>query len=998
MIRVGSFLLVVLVGHNLAAQTPKRQFDTKIAPLLASRCLECHSGPEPKGGLDLSNRERAIAGGENGVSIVARKPDESPLWKRIEADEMPPKHPLPKSEKEMLRKWIAEGAVWGTSTIDPFQFTSDSRGGYDWWSLQPLQEIAPPKVKQTEWLRSDLDNFILHQLERNELTPSQPADPRALVRRLYFDLLGLPPAPEVIDTFVNDPSDAAYDKLVNDLLESPHYGERWGRHWLDVARYGESDGFERNNVRKNIWHYRDWVIKALNDDMPYDEFVRKQLAGDIVENGKDGAAAVGFLVAGVHNTVVGGSKRMKLLARQDELEEVIGAVGQTFLGLTVNCARCHDHKFDPIRMEEYYSMIAAIDGVNHGEREIPRPEIAPLLADASENLKDLNAKLNKTDITARAKILEERKKNAGATPKPDRPQPYVSWEFEGDLKDSIGKLHGKAVGNARVENGALVVDGASFVETGPLDKDLAEKTLEAWVLLDNLEQRGGGCITVQTMNGGVFDAIVFGEREPKRWMAGSNGFVRTKSFAGTEEAKAAAEPVHFAIVYREDGTITGYRNGLQYGSPYKTGFQRFKAGESQMLFGLRHKPANGNHFLTGRILRASLYDRALTPEAVAASAGVESSFISEKVLIASLSEEERQQRADLRAKIDAATKRLAELDAQAKEKVYTVAAGKPGAMRVHIRGSVTDYGDEVAPGAVNAIAGVEGSFGLAKDAADADRRRKLAEWITHESNPLFARVIVNRVWHYHFGTGLVDTPNDLGFNGGRPSHPELIDWLANQLTANDYRLKALHRLIVTSATYRQSSAMNQAAPAKDAGNRLLWRYAPRRIEAEVLRDAMLQVAGVLNPKRGGEGFEDVKIVPNNGTTYYEPFDPEGEAFNRRTVYRFTPRGGRSAVLDSFDCPDPSSAAPRRSVTTTPLQALSLLNNSFVLRMADHFASRVEKEAGKDTVSQVERAWQVSLGRRPNDNEKQLSAELVSKHGLASLCRALFNSNEFVVIQ
>lgn len=990
--------VIALISSTLAAEDAKQHFDTKIAPLLALRCLECHSGTKPKGGLDLSSQDRAFAGGENGQAIIAAKPDESSFWQRIEADEMPPKHPLPKAEKALLRKWIADGAAWGTSTIDPFQFTTDSRGGYDWWSLQPLKQVAPPAVKDTDWPRTDLDKFVLHKLEQNNLTPSEPADPRTLVRRVYFDLIGLPPAPEVIDAFARDPSDMAYEALVDDLLESPHYGERWGRHWLDVARYGESDGFERNNVRKNIWHYRDWVIQALNDDMPYDEFVWNQIAGDVDNNSPAGAAAVGFLVAGVHNTVVGGSERMKRLARQDELEEIIGAVGQAFLGLTVNCARCHEHKFDPIQSDEYYSLIAAIDGVYHGERELPQPEIAPLVAEASAALKALNTDLSKIDTAARTKILEARKKKTDEQPKPDRPEPFARWEFETDLKDSIGNLHGKPVGSARVENGALVVDGASFVETKALDKDLAEKTLEAWVLLDNLEQRGGGCISVQTLNGNVFDAIVFGEREPKRWMAGSNGFVRTKSFSGTEETKAASEPVHFAIVYREDGTITGYRNGLQYGSPYKTGFQGFKAGESQVLFGLRHEPAGGNHFLTGRILRAHLYDRALSPEAVAASAGVESDYVSEKVLIASLSEEQRRQRAALKTKVDAAQKRLAELESKAKRKVYTVAARNPAPMRIHIRGSVTDFGAEVAPGGVKAIAGVSGDFELANNAADAERRRKLADWITHESNALFSRVIVNRVWHYHFGTGLVDTPSDLGFNGGRPSHPELIDWLANELKTNDYRLKPLHRLIVASATYRQSSAINEAALDADAGNRLLWRFAPRRIEAEVLRDAMLAVAGVLNPQPGGEGFEDVKIVPNNGTTYYEPFDPEGDAFHRRTIYRFTPRGGRSAVLDTFDCPDPSSAAPRRSVTTTPLQALSLLNNSFVLRMSDHFANRIEEEAGKEVAAQVERAWQLAFGRQPDDEEKLLSGELVSKHGLPSLCRALFNSNEFVVIQ
>ena len=296
------------------------------------------------------------------------------------------------------------------------------------------------------------------------------------------------------------------------------------------------------------------------------------------------------------------------------------------------------------------------------------------------------------------------------------------------------------------------------------------------------------------------------------------------------------------------------------------------------------------------------------------------------------------------------------------------------------------------------MAEVEADFGLANNAPDADRRRKLAEWVTNQKNPLFTRVMVNRVWHYHFGTGIVDTPNDLGFNGGRPSHPELLDWLTVKFITSGYRLKSLHRLIVTSAAYRQASSFNKTAYAKDAGNRLLWRYPPRRIEAEVLRDAILQISGALNRAGGGPGFEDVTITSNNGTTYYAPIDRESDAHHRRTVYRFSPRGGRSSVLDTFDCPDPSTAAPRRSVTTTPLQALSLLNNAFVLRMAELFAKRVQDTSGEEVRAQISTAWQLALGRTPDETEYRSAAKLVADHGLATLCRALFNSNEFVVIE
>ncbi len=992
--------LVAVADEQDAASADAAYFDKTIAPLLASRCLECHSGAKPKGDLDLSHRDRALKGGENGVAIVASKPNESLLWERVNTNEMPPKHPLSGAEKGLLQKWLAGGAIWGTAAINRFRFTTDGRAGYDWWSLQPLAEPTPPKIAGDKWSRGGIDNFVLHKLQAMKLSPAPPASPRVIVRRLYFDLLGLPPTSKDIDKFAADPSDAAYRALVERLLESPHYGERWGRHWLDVARFGESDGFERNAPRKNLWPYRDWVIRALNDDMPYDQFVRMQLAGDILAGGRAGAAAVGFLVAGVHNTVVGGSERMKKLARQDELEEIVAAVGQSFLGLTINCARCHNHKFDPILTDEYYSMIAAIDGVTHGERDVAATDNTEQRTALDREIAELQQSLQKIDGMARKAILAARKKAGEKAPPTKRPQPYACWEFEGDLNDSVGKLHGKAVGGARIDNGALVVDGrAAFVQTAPLDRDLREKTLEAWVQLDGLDQRGGGVISLETADGGVFDAIVYGERDPHRWMAGSNGFQRTKSFQGPNEQQAMQNPIHVAIVYHGDGTIAGYRNGVPYGQPYKTASVPFKAGQAHVVFGMRHAPAGSTKMLSGRILRANLYDRALDQDAVAASAGVESNFVSNQEIIASLADEDRTRRSEQQKLLAAATtRRTALAAATAKSKVYTVRSRNPGPMRVHIRGSVTNFGDEVAPSGVAALAEVEADFGLANNAPDADRRRKLAEWVTNQKNPLFTRVMVNRVWHYHFGTGIVDTPNDLGFNGGRPSHPELLDWLAVKFITSGYRLKSLHRLIVTSAAYRQASSFNKTAYAKDAGNRLLWRYPPRRVEAEVLRDTILQTSGALNRAGGGPGFEDVTITSNNGTTYYAPVDRESDAHHRRTVYRFSPRGGRSSVLDTFDCPDPSTAAPRRSVTTTPLQALSLLNNAFVLRMAELFAKRVQDTSGEEVRAQISTAWQLALGRTPDKTEYRSAAKLVADHGLATLCRALFNSNEFVVIE
>lgn len=989
------FLLESAAGVSLAAV----DFDHKVAPLLVRHCLECHNGFDLKGKLDLSQREAAMKGGKHGSPMVAGKPGESLLWKKISEDEMPPDHPLGQAEKTLIRDWITGGAKWGADAeLDPFQLTTAKRGGYDWWSLQPVKRPGQPTVTSQNWVVNPIDAFILAKLEKAQLKPSAPADPRALIRRLYFDLTGLPPTAEQVAAFVNKPTDAAYRKVVDNLLGSPHYGERWGRHWLDLARFGESDGFERNGVRNNLWPYRDWIINALNDDIPYDEFVRMQVAGDVLKPGDPaGQRAVGFLVAGLHNTVVGSSEFMQKTARQDELEEIVGTVGQTFVGLTVNCARCHNHKFDPIRQKEYYQLTSAIAGVFHGERNVPDPELARQREALRKQVVVLSEKLAGIENRGREAALA-RRKQGDKPPKADPPKPLARWEFDTDLRDSLGELHGMAKGSARISGGALVLDGnASWVETRPTKEQLRAKTLEAWVELGDLNQKGGGVIGVQNLSGVQFDTIVFAELESRLWMAGSNSHARTQSFGALEENEAHQKPVHVAIVYQEDGTITGYRNGVPYGKPYKTGMSKFQAGKSQIIFGMRHK-GGGNNYLKGKIHRAQLYERALAPDEVAASAGVESSFVGEKELATTLSQADQEQRKELKDQLAALAAREKELGNGSQMKVYTVAArGNPGKVRLLKRGNAMDEGEVVHPGAVAALRSLSSDFGIQPDAPDSERRKQLAYWLTDSENPLFPRVIVNRLWHYHFGTGIVETPNDFGFNGGRPSHPELLDWLASEFVANGRRLKAMHRLIVTSNTYRQATAPSEDGLALDAENRLLWRKSPVRLDAESLRDAVLAVSGKLNPKMGGPGFRDVSITPNNGTTYYAPIYPKGDEYNRRTVYRFSPRGGRSAVLDTFDCPDPSTTAPRRSVTTTPLQALALLNNEFILNKARAMADRVQVLEKGSLDEQVKRVFLDAYQRAPDAEELVLAKRLAGQYGLVTLCRSLFNSNEFVIL-
>ncbi len=998
-------LCISLLAPDVTVAESSVDFDRDVAPLIAQRCLACHSGNEPKGGLDLSNREAALKGGDSGPVWVVGKPEESLLWSVIENDTMPPKKPLPESEKVRIKAWIESGATWGTPVIDTIRMSTEFRAGFDWWSLQPLRvgELPPVHDAPPAWQKNPLDSFVYARLKEAGLQPSPTADRRLLIRRVYFDVLGIPPTPEQVDAFLKDQSPDAYRQLIDQLLQSPHYGERWGRHWLDVVRFGESNGFEYDEPRDNFWHYRNWVIDAFNADMPYDEFVRLQIAGDVLQPGENRAlAAAGFLVAGPHNTTLPSNDVMKMTMAQDELEDLVGTVGQTFLGLTINCARCHEHKFDPITQPEYYQVAAALAGVQHGERKI-RVDLTPSAVQERNkllsNIEAVTQEIEQFELPYRTRVIQDRKlgKLKGALP----PDAWARWEFDQGVEEANGKVVSKLVGTARIDNGALVLDGQqAYVETLPLPINLIEKTLVAEVQLDNLDQQGGGVVSLQSLGGNVFDAIVFGERESKRWMAGSNSFVRTQPFHGDEEKEAVERPVHLAIVYSADGRIVAYRNGMRYGEAYRPGdAAKFDSGKSQLLFGLRHSPAGGNRLLAGRIQRALLFDRALSEDEVAATAGVaRTDYVSDLDLHAVMEATDRDRHSQLRQQLTELKKAVDAIDGQQDQKLYTVAPKDPGVVNVLRRGNVTDVGQAVAPAGLAAIQGLESSFDLAPNAPEGERRVRLAKWLTDQHNPLLARVMVNRVWHYHFGQGLVTTTNDFGFNGGRPSHPELLDWLALQFRDNGYRLKPLHRLILTSAAYCQASDGRSEALAMDADNRLLWRKSPLRLEAEALRDAALVASGTLDPSIGGRGYRDVHHVFYKNSNFYETIDEGDTPRRRRTVYRFAPRGGRNPFLDTFDCPDPSVTAPKRATTTTPLQALSLMNNALVFQLSEAFAQRVMRECGDKLDSQVQAAYRIVYGREVEPDEQQVALAFVSQHGMAAFCRVLFNSNEFLYVR
>jgi hypothetical protein len=907
---------------------------------------------------------------------------------------MPPKHPLTTDEKDQLRAWIEAGAAWGTDPIDPFQVTTDRRAGRDWWSLQPVNQPPIPIVGDDVWSRTPIDRYIVAKLTAERLKPAPEADRRTLIRRLTFDLIGLPPTPEEITAFLADDRPSAYERLVDRLLASPHYGVHQARRWLDLARYGESNGFEYDEFRPNAWRYRDWVVNALNADLPYDRFARLQLAGDVLEpDDPSSLEATGFLAAAAYDTAGQNqqSAAMKAVVRQDEIEDLIGTTGQTFLGLTLNCARCHDHKFDPVTQTEYYRVAAAMAGVRQGERDLStldpeRKALTARLALSQERLAAIERPI-RTDIAAEA------------TRQPQRaPDSLIAWDFGEPRECRPGPFEVALQSGARFTQEGLHVGGSEggYAASPPLEHTIREHTLEAWVQLDRLEQGGGAAMSVQSLDGSVFDAIVFAERRPGLWMAGSEFYRRTRDVPAEPEREAADRPVHLAITYAGDGTIALYRNGVPYSEPYRADPPvEFRAGQAQVVFGLRHSPAGAGKLLHGTVVRARLYNRVLTPAEIAESYRSQGTTISPSEIAERLPATERGEWERLRSQLRADRR----AHAVHVRKAYVVVPRAPEETRVLLRGNPAQPGDVVAPGAIAAVSGVRPDFQLGPDADDASRRQQLAAWLTDPANPLFARVIVNRLWQSHFGLGLVETPSDFGFNGGRPSHPELLDALATTLRESGWSVKAIHRQILTSAVYRQSGLIDPAAQRVDAGNRWLWRHAPVRLEAEMVRDAMLAIAGRLDSRQGGPSFQDYALTKAEGTAsvHYLAVDPGTPGLDRRTLYRSWTRGGRSAFLDVLDCPDPSTTAPRRNVTTTPLQALVLMNNALVLDLANRFAERLAREGGADTESQVDRAYHLAIGRPASEDERTSATAALQQFGAAVLARALFNSNAFLYI-
>ena len=947
----------------------------QVRALFSSRCCECHGPDLQEGGLRLDLDPRKLD--ESATVVVAGSRGASALHERVTstdpATRMPPRgKSLSAEEIELVGAWIDAGAAWPEGTW------RDPR--LDHWAWQP---VVRPDVPGRAVGAAAIDAFVAARLTESGLAPAPEADRRALIRRASFDLVGLPPTPEEVAAFEADSAPDAFERLVDRLLASPAHGERWARHWLDVAHYADSHGYERDQLRLHAWRYRDWVIDALNADKPYDAFLREQVAGDVIAP-DDPAAVVAsaFLVAGPWDfvgQVETQSAALRRQARADDLDDMLTQVMAAACGVTINCARCHDHKLDPIPQRDYTALAALLSGVTRGDRPVSPAAVAAR--------------------DARRQALEQSLRTATADVHALAGGPVDLADIVGGGDGSGNGVKGAGIdprsGFARDRTPISFLEGIEANRPVP-----GPSPLVAAVFIPD----GGGIVRF-TIDGAPIGGIP--ATTGQAWDAIRNGPVNAQASTTTEGVDFAA-PGHGILGLHANAAITFDLAAIRAKHPAAS--RRFKA---VVAYGGRAATAgaefavyvDGAGVARGRIdqdsagvpLDVELADDARHLTLVATDGGdgighdqvwfgdpriegTPSRPVDEPALAAA---EER---------VESLRRDLATLPET--EVVYGPVVQPPPPVQLLVRGDPEKPLGEIPPALPGWIA-VPVTNPLA-DAGDGQRRRALADWLTHPSNPLTPRVIVNRLWHHHFGTGLVDTPSDFGTGGGRPSHPALLDWLAAELVDHGWSLKHIHRLICTSRTWRQRSHGVPGAAAGmtvDSGNRLLWRMSPRRLDAESYRDAVLAVSGMLDPARGGPGFRDFRVTEAYAPIY-ESIPVDRAELRRRSIYRCVVRGTPDVFLTTLDCPNPANLAPVRPRTTTALQSLAILNNDFTLRHAEAWAERLRSEAGARVPDQIRLAFRLAFGRAPDAAETAAGVDLVEQAGLVQLCRMMLAANEF----
>lgn len=996
--RLGAILVILLVAGQAGAE--EDPFRTQVGPILQRRCLSCHNDKQRKGELSLETARQLLDGYVTPKDVAG-----SELLALITPDKfgkaaMPKgSDPLSAAEIETIRRWIEAGAHWPTG----YRLTPSEVASTDWWSWQAIQRPSLPAIsaEDQEWTRTPIDAFVIAQQRRRGLAPSPVADRSTLIRRLSYDLLGLPPAPEEVAAFVADNHPLAYERLVERLLASPRYGERWARHWLDVVHYGDTHGYDKDKLRPHAWPYRDYVIRAFNDDTPYGEFVRQQVAGDVLYPKRpELIAATGFVAAGpwdfIGHVEVPATKQDGRVARNLDRDDMVVNTMQTFCSVTVGCARCHHHKFDPITQEDYYNLQAVFAGVGRNDRPYDvsqevasrRSELAAKLAASAAREQQLDAAIAQR-IAASLAELDAPLARLAAAAKQGVKRPEFGYhsaiEKTSDTTKWVQVDLGRSAALAQVVLIACHDDfagiGAGFgfpvrYRVELCDDPTFEQGVITLVDRTDADVPNPGISPVELDAGGNRGRYlrVTATKLPNRLPADFI-FCLSELQATNAEGENLAQG---AAVTSLDATVAPprwRRENLTDGVYYTGGLTPAEHRQVQEL----------------QTQRGKLIAAATTPEEQAER------------------EAANRQRAEAQRQLD-------QLPAPGML-VYAIASkfvgsgghqpynDKPAPIYVLRRGLIDQHGELAQPAALRLPTGPPALFQLAAGHGEGERRAALAHWLADRRNPLTWRSIVNRVWQYHFGRGLVDSANDFGRMGNRPSHPHLLDWLASEFRDGGTSLpqaqsiKGLHRLIVTSAVYRQQAGQNDAAAKLDADNVYLWRGNRRRLEAEEIRDATLLAAGKLNLAMYGPGFQDFVVEqPRHSPQFnYEKHDPDDSRTHRRSIYRFLPRSQPQPFMQTLDCADPSQQVARRDETVTALGALAMLNNKFMVRMAEHFAARLEREEPKNLNRQIQRAFQLTLSRPATPAETAEIARFADQHGLASACRAILNLNEFVFV-
>jgi len=1018
---MGLAAVLMAMGSAAAADADAPDFNRDVWPLLKNRCVKCHGPLKQNGKLNLGVPAGIAHGGKNGAVIVPGKPAESRLWQLVEKDEMPEGTPLSADEKDVLKRWIAAGAT-GLPKPDAASVTGDAH-----WAFQKLKRPAVPAVQQQASIRSSLDAHIAAQQQAVELTFSPEANRETQIRRVSLDLTGLPPTTEEIDDFVNYAGAQAYERMVERYLASSRFGERWGKHWLDAAGYADSNGyFSADTDRPLAYRYRDYVIRSLNADKPFDRFIREQLCGDEMAGFRPGQPvtpeqidlleATHFLRNGQDGSDIGVQEPEAFeIDRRAALEAVVQVTATSLLGLSVHCARCHDHKYDPITQREYYQLQAILfpafnpqDWINPKDRVIyaylpgEKEQWEQRESDLKQQLAKLKAEYSEWLAANRepAELLFEEAFGDGW-------QSRWSATAPGDDKPSGAIAFDGAQPNAaRIQDGALQIiagPGEAWLSTARAF-DWSPDESGSWIqatfdLVDNKVQ--GGPAERLGYNIAVHDFDDSGRIEGGNILIDGNPTTETtiyRDYPGTDS--------------RPIGSIgaQGYVPGRNYG------VRVTNLGESK--FRLEHLVDGLPDGATLNLTAADLPDGGF-----AFFHCIGRSFVVDNVRI-ERSPATNNDSIDIAALRKSIEERRAQYEKQHKaiESQRTAEPGraiawvsdksaKPPVVPLLTRGLYHLREGDVPPMALSALSEPGEEYvapSIAPDAATTGRRTAFADWLLRpNSRPaaLLARVHVNRVWRQYFGRGIVPTTDNFGISGALPSHPELLEELAAGFVIDGWSQKALHRRIVNSAAYRQSSAPRPEALAKDRDNRLLWRWAVRRLEAEVIRDAMLVVAQQLDSKPFGP------YVPTRQTAIGEVVvDEQVPGALRRSVYLQQRRSQTLSFLRVFDAPSVATICTTRPSSTVPLQSLALLNSDFVVARAEAFSKRLLAEANGSSTDLVRRAWRIAVGRDPSEKEATVAVEFIesqrsqysgadaARWAVADFCQMLLASNAFLYVE